>query len=150
MDDHDGNTSNAGAVTLYELAAGNADALLSDDFFGNSGLDWRDGQVVQVDTAKARATGRAGAWVIDPAAEILSFSINLSGTNLLADIAGIGGSNELAMQWAMSCGNDVVAGALLADIPGEELPEPSVLVLLLSGLGGLVWIRRRQDSRLPV
>ncbi|GAB4297691.1 MAG: hypothetical protein OHK0026_08770 [Rhodocyclaceae bacterium] len=46
---------------------------------------------------------------------------------------------DLDIQWAMFCGNDVIQ----VDPPGS-VPEPATLPLAAAGLAGLLWLRRRQ------
>lgn len=146
MDNH--GSTGTGAVTLYELAAGNLGAMKSDDFFTSG---YRNGQVVQVDTRinnPNTKTSTVGTWTAG--VDKLSFDISgLVGTSLWNEVSS---SKKLAIHWVMTCANDVVSGVIDVDVetgegPSVNVPEPGILALLCSGLGGLVWSRRRKLAK---
>ena len=85
-------TGSSGSVTLYDLAANNAGALLSEDVFGSghSGYIYRNGQEVRVDTSSPglnSSTGVTGTWkrvdLNGTGSDYLQFTIDLAGTRLL-------------------------------------------------------------------
>jgi len=92
---------------------------------------FRNGQEVVVDTASVdtAATGASGTWDI-VASTYINFSIDLAGTDLL-------NGSEIALHWGMTCGNDTIEGAY-------GVPEPTLLLLLSSGLIGLFVVGRRK------
>lgn len=120
------NESLAGTGTLYSLNSGNnnTDTLLSDDFL--TGGTFRNGQEIAVDTSSngvAAVAGNTSSWNIT--AGKVNFLIDLTGTSLAS-------SQEIALHWGMTCGNDTIEGAFRRNVP-----EPGVLALLLAGLMGV-------------
>jgi len=130
------NTINDAAASLYKLngATNNANALLSEDFILNP--TFRDGQEVAVDTGSASVTdtGINGTWSIDNASDLVSFSIDLAGTDLLT-------GDEIALHWGFTCANDVIEGAY-------SVPEPGITALLGIGLLGISTLRYRKRKSL--
>lgn len=128
-------TSGTGAASLYKLngSTNDSNALLSDDFL--SGGVFRNGQEVAVDTQSSSTSiiNSTGLWSVDTAAKKISFSFDTTGTDLLS-------TGELALHWAMLCGNDVIEGVVSAPI---NVSEPSIAALLGLGLLGLGFARRR-------
>jgi hypothetical protein len=76
-------------------------------------------------------------WSVDTRNNIVSFSFDATGTNLLgAD------QDLLALHWAMHCGNDTIEGYV--NTP-TQVSEPGTIALLGLGLLGLGAARRRQS-----
>ncbi|MGR8920961.1 MAG: PEP-CTERM sorting domain-containing protein [Gammaproteobacteria bacterium] len=151
IDDNNRWTDTGGTGTLYALTGSNAaDALLTGDFM--SGAIYRDGQEVAVDrdSATTVSTGVGGTFSVTPDTAqsqggILSFSVDIGGTSLWLP----GELNEIAIHWAMSCGNDTVEGSTFfrAPPPNVGVPEPASLGLALLGLAGAAGARLRDRPR---
>lgn len=114
-----------GSGKLYSLSSGNI--LLSDDFM--TGATYRNGQEVAVDTNDL-TPGNTGSWSIDSTNNIVSFLVDISGTDLLI-------GDEIAFHWGMTCANDVIEGS-------APVPEPATMLLFGSGLIGLAMIGRKK------
>ncbi len=131
----DNQWGNGGTGTLYQLnGATNADnALMSDSFF-KPRVTYRNGQEISVKEENQTAISQ-GTWSIDYGRygnyddNSLRFVIDLAGTSLLS-------SDQIALHWGMTCGNDTIEGAY-------EVPEPSILALLGLGMLGIGLTRRK-------
>ena len=125
-------STTGGAASLYALngATNDQNALLSQDFL-KSGI-YRDGQEVAVDKASATTSlvNNTGSWTVG--IDRISFLFDTAGTGLLS-------GTELALHWAMLCGNDVIEGS----VPVTNVAEPAVLGLFGFGLFGLALLRKR-------
>ncbi len=57
---------------------------------------------------------------------------------------------QIAFRWAMTCANDVVAGVAYKPTGGGSngIPEPTIIALMLAGLAGVGFTRRRREDRL--
>ncbi len=129
----DAYSTTGGSARLYALNGSSNDEnlLLSEDFL-SAGV-YRDGQEVAVDRASRKVdwlSGNSASWVVSSGK--ISFMFDAANTGLLSD-------GELALHWAMLCGNDVIEGA----VPVASVDEPSSLALLALGALGLGWLRRR-------
>jgi len=129
-----------GTATLYKLGSGdnNIDALLSDAFMTAPLDDYRNGQEVAVDTTSGGVTnsGIDGSWSAVGASDTVSFTVDLTGTDLEGTLA-----NGIAFHWGMTCANDTIEGGI--DAP-NAVPVPASIWLMASGLLGLVSVARRR------
>jgi len=126
-------SATGGTSTLYALApgytaggTGTEDVLTSD--YHMTGAIFRDNQEVSVNTAGANVNALVnGTWTVDNG--FLHFEMDLFGTNML--------EGKLAMHWGPTCANDVIEGVV-------PVPEPGSLILMATGLIGLVGSRIRK------
>ena len=126
----DAYSSTGGSATFYQLSgANNSDNLLNSEDFLKNGT-YRNGQAVAVDEASADtvALTNSASWSVSSGK--ISFVFDAANTNLL--------QGDLALHWAMLCGNDVIEGEVATSVP-----EPSTLALLGLGIFGLGFLRRR-------
>ena len=94
---------------------------------------WKEDQLYRYSSGKSQtALGSGGTWSISGNDLIMTF-----------DISPLSTSN-LAFDWTMQCGNDVIEGGA----PLTVVPEPSTLVLFGTGLAaiGLFGLRRKRKS----
>lgn len=117
-----------GNGNLYALGAADPAVLLSNDFL--SGGTFRDGQEVAVDTGLLDPALSDGAWVVDAVNNLLTFTIDVSGTALET-------AENVALHWNMTCGNDTIEGF-------ASVPEPHLGLLTLVGLLGVGAVRRKR------
>ena len=129
--------NDGGQFTLYKLV-GNSNAKNinnSESVMKNcSGCDYRSGQEVSVKATgnNVKNTGLTGNWsIIDD--QQIKFTINVAGTDLM-NFAGF------AMHWGETNQNDVIEGF-------TAVPEPAGIALLMLGLGGMAFMRRRRAQR---
>jgi len=133
LDDRWMNESQIGAGTLYRLnsADNDADTLLSQDFLTNG--HFRTGQEIAVDTVDGDVTVVYGNNHWNISSGQVNFLIDLAGTSLA-------NSNTIALHWGMSCGNDVIEGQYQN---AYTVPEPTIISLLLAGIAGIWFTKRR-------
>ncbi len=124
-----------GTASLYALdgATNIENVLISDDVL-NPSSTFRNGQEVIVNSISQSVidTGIDGNWTIS-ANNYINFSIDLAGTDLLL-------GDEIALHWGMTCGNDTIEGAYNI----ATVPAPGILLLLSTGLIGMVAAGRRK------
>lgn len=106
---------------------------LSDDYFGSSGLLYRAGQEVVLDTSDTTLTPKAGDvdYAFMPAGDPAVLRITIEDYQSILG-AGV---EDLAFHWTMTCANDVVEGII---------PEPITVGLASAGLGLGLLVRRRR------
>ena len=121
---------------LYELngLTNQANAYLSDDML--SAGTFRNGQEIVIKTQSDKVNklvNDSGRWSVDqtPNNGHLHFVFDVAGTALAK-------SSDIALHWAMSCGNDTIEGS-------RSVPEPGSLWLAL--IGGLAACSRRRVVR---
>ncbi len=111
-------------ATLYKL---DSDDIRNSDFWMTGGV-YRNGQEVTVKRNTAEEVSSA-SWSFGDGK--VSFVFDAAGTDLLS-------GDELALHWAMLCGNDVIEGSVPVSVN-----EPGSIALLGLGLFGLGFLRRK-------
>ena len=147
----DDGTSHDG--TLYDLAGKTNDPyLLSEDYINC--CTFRNGQEVTVDPADLSASDivNTGTWSVHSTGPddgnqatpdgYIRFNIGKNYQDLFhAD------SGDLALHWAMTCGNDTIEGKTHVGQPPDTIvPEPATLALMMVGLLGFGASRRRNGA----
>ncbi len=139
----DPTSTTGGTVYLYEIAGGSR--APSNGVVGLSGAPsgyiYRAGQEVDFTPSANVSALASGTW------SLTNGPGNADHMDLHIDYAGLlaAGSTSLGIHWTMSCGNDVIEGA----IPVSPVPEPGSAVLVLMGLVGVLWVtERRRAARL--
>ena len=136
-------SSDGGSLSLYAVVGSNADSfLLADDFL--TGAVFRNGQEIAVDQTSSSviALTNTGTWSVHTDGiydgnDFLRMSFDVSNT-------GLAGTDNLAMHWGLTCGNDVIEGFVNGP-SGGTVPEPSTLGLLSIAGCALLGTRRSRQ-----
>lgn len=115
VDDHTGATT-SGDAYLYSVNPLNINLS-----YAPAGYIWRTGQEV---TYSGSASIDTGTWAIlnDATGDYIRYTIGYE---------NFGSPTDMAFRWTMTCANDVNEGGV--DF-GNQIPEPSTLIFLGSGL----------------
>ena len=79
---------------------------------------------------------RSGSVEANTANNYLEFIFDVSGT-------GLATAQQIAFHWTMSCANDIIEGEVTF---AGKVPEPAAVGLLLLGLTGVGFARRRKEK----
>lgn len=126
---------------LYSLTSSdnNDNSYLSNDFISSAPSTFRHGQEVAVDTTSGLVfdTLNTGTWMIDKGENSLSFILDVTGTDLAT-------SNNIALHWGMTCGNDVIEGAAALGFVSDTaaVPAPFAILMIGAGLIGLAGFKK--------
>ena len=127
------NDATSGIGSLYSVGSSGI-ILTNTTGIKGAGQDprWKEDQLYRYSPGKSQtALGSGGTWSISGNDLIMTFDISpLSG--------------NLAFDWTMQCGNDVIEGGA----PLTVVPEPGTLVLFGTGLAviGLFGLRRKRKA----
>jgi len=147
-------TDAGGTGALYALSGTNdQNALLSQNFM--SGAIFRNGQEVAVDRASStvavvkdgNGNDVTGDWSVTsgaPGVGKVSYTFDIGNTSLWNPLPN--GPMNIALHWAMTCGNDTIEGQSVVfgpPPPNLIVPEPAAISLALLGLAGVGWRKRR-------
>jgi hypothetical protein len=136
-----------GTAWAYHLAASAGDYVTTTAGAGTvlssvpSGFIGRDGQIVSYTGGTANLSDSVA--FVDNGTNTLSWTFDAAGMGLLTQAGGF----DIAISWAMSCGNDVFQGefSTLPDSPGgvASVSEPGTFATFAVALIGFVFVRRR-------
>lgn len=132
---HNKTSNSGGDGWLIDYA--NSDGYLEVQDYHNTSASRKTEIVALAHGSNQLSASNQGSWSVGNG--VLSFSFNVSSLNL-ADPA------QLAFRWAMTCANDIISGVARGPGGGNQVPEPAALALILSGLFGLGFVRRRRNS----
>lgn len=135
--------NNSEMITSYVPAGGCAGDTYGNPYDPNCGYIWRYDQPVQINTATASPDFAGdGTWSFTQDADGTSYDLSYTfdaealDPNLLVGADGF----DVGFSWAMTCSNDIIQGV-------AYVPEPSSLVLMTTGLVGILSRRRKLRLR---
>ncbi len=111
----------------------------SDWWSGAVGQDREDEVVTSAFYDRQTTVLDEGLWSANKSDDYLSFSFNIGAL-------GLQNPSQLAFRWAITCANDIISGVANGPGGGNQVPEPAVLTLMLAGLAGFGFTRRRRKS----
>lgn len=119
---------------LYDIRNAQDRILFSDVVYGDrfGTQAYRHGQEIEIDTSGLDSVGQGSAGDFGDY-YALSFDISNMHWNI---------GDTLGFHWTMSCANDVIEGSVTAGVP-----EPSTLLLLGSGMLGVVALQRKRSKK---
>jgi hypothetical protein len=123
------NINNAGGTATLFSTSGGGNIQATDTFFTNG---YRQGQEARFSPSGGNPALATGTWGVGQNSDgwYLQYVIS-SGT-----LSNAFYNNQLGVHWAMTCGNDTIAGLV-------PVPEPATLALVAAGLL-VVGVRRRR------
>jgi len=121
-------TKNKNTAGQWTSSAGKPDEIVTSEWNPDNTVGANDGK---------------GSWSAKTD-EYLSFTFNV-------DALGLSTPSQLAFRWAMTCANDIIDGVAYSPHDGNsnnQIPEPAVLTLMLAGIAGVSFTRRRKVNHL--
>ena len=133
--DNTSGVNHTGALVDIDQNQYAQDTTTAREYPSDSGNGYRPDQIVM---ANKEGTEN-GYWSVTNG-DYVSFHIDISGTSLAS-------AGQLALRWAMTCGNDIIEGIASFPNSGATVPEPAAYMLMLAGLAGLGFSRRRKTAK---
>lgn len=151
-------SQNASVPVAYNTADGQV--VMSNEFgnpvtkpnSGNGGYYFRQGQAVQFNPEGATTIGGPGSssYVITPTTWNSSGNVISEGsiTYTITDYSALDLGSDIALSWAMSCGNDVLQGVVQVNAVPGPVAGGGLPGLVAAGGGVLAWWRRKRKAQI--